>query len=138
MLERSQSLLHNYSNNASLQDWYSTDHGSHTPLQDDGDEPMMDLVKGLQTRRHEHRPKEESAGKLVAQKQTSVSVDCERRDGRAELSETSGRWASLGTSHDERLMTAMARSRAMAKCSAIFCELTDAKVEFGEIFLRSP
>ena len=21
-----------------LQDWYSTDHGSHTPLQDDGDE----------------------------------------------------------------------------------------------------
>ena len=24
-----------------LQDWYSTDHGSHTPLQDDGDEPMM-------------------------------------------------------------------------------------------------
>ena len=34
----------------SLQDWYSTDHGSHTPLQDDGDEPMMDLVTGLQTR----------------------------------------------------------------------------------------
>ena len=40
---------------ASLQDWYSTDHGSHTPLQDDGDEPMVDLVKGRETRRHEHR-----------------------------------------------------------------------------------
>ena len=32
------------------QDWYSTDHGSHTPLQDEGDETMMDLVTGLQTR----------------------------------------------------------------------------------------
>ena len=31
-----------------LQDWYSTDHGSHTPLHDEGDEPMMDLVTGLQ------------------------------------------------------------------------------------------
>ena len=29
-----------------LQGWYSTDHGSHTPLQDDGDEPMMDLARG--------------------------------------------------------------------------------------------
>ena len=35
-----------------LQDWYSTDHGSHTPLQDGGDEPMMDLAPRLQTRRH--------------------------------------------------------------------------------------
>ena len=48
MLERSQSLLQFYNNLASLQDWYSTDRGSHTPLQDDGDEPMMDLVTGLQ------------------------------------------------------------------------------------------
>ena len=31
------------------QDWYSTGHGSHTPLQDDGDKPMMDLAQGLQT-----------------------------------------------------------------------------------------
>ena len=46
MLERSQSLLQYYNDIASLQDWYSTDHGSHTPLQDDGDEPMMDLMKG--------------------------------------------------------------------------------------------
>ena len=38
-----------------LQDWYSRDHGSHTPLQDDGDEPMMDLAPRLQTWRHEHR-----------------------------------------------------------------------------------
>ena len=31
------------------QDWYSTGHGSHTPLQDDGDESMMDLARNLQT-----------------------------------------------------------------------------------------
>ena len=49
MLERSQSLLHYYNNIASLQDWYSADHGSYTPLEDEGDEPMMDLVTGLQT-----------------------------------------------------------------------------------------
>ena len=37
MLERSQSVLQ-YCNSAFLQDWYSTDHGSHTPQQDEGDE----------------------------------------------------------------------------------------------------
>ena len=41
------------------------------------------------------------------------------------LSETSGRWTSLGTSHDERIMSARskarARSKAMAMCSAKFC-----------------
>ena len=31
------------------QDWYSAGHGSHTPLQDDGDKPMMDLAQSLQT-----------------------------------------------------------------------------------------
>ena len=31
------------------QDWYSTSHGSHTPLQDDGGKPMMDLAQNLQT-----------------------------------------------------------------------------------------
>ena len=67
--------------------WYSSDHGSHTPLQDDGDGPMMYLVTGLQTRRHEHRPKEESTGKL--------EVDRERRDRCAKLSETGERWTSL-------------------------------------------
>ena len=36
MLERSQSLLQKYNNIASLQDWYATDHGSHTRLQDEG------------------------------------------------------------------------------------------------------
>ena len=41
------------------QDWYSTGHGLHTPLQDDGDKPMMDLVNGLQTR-CEHRDPERS------------------------------------------------------------------------------
>ena len=76
---------------------------------------MMDLVTGLQTRRHEHRPKEESTEKLAAQKQTVVSVHRERRDGCAKLSETSERWTSLGTvdefgtSHDERIMSAEER-----------------------------
>ena len=49
MLERSQSLLQYYNNIASLQDWYSTDHGSRTPLQDD-DEPVMEPVTELQHR----------------------------------------------------------------------------------------
>ena len=31
------------------QSWYSTDHGSHTPLQDEGRQPLMDLVMVLQT-----------------------------------------------------------------------------------------
>ena len=31
------------------QDWCSTGHGSHTPLQDDGYMPMMDLAQSLQT-----------------------------------------------------------------------------------------
>ena len=30
-------------------DWYSTGHGSHTPLQDDGYKPMMDQAQSLQT-----------------------------------------------------------------------------------------
>ena len=32
-----------------LQDWCSTSHGNHTPLQDDGNKPMMDLAQSLQT-----------------------------------------------------------------------------------------
>ena len=36
MLERSQSLLQYHNSAAHLQDWYSTGHGSRTPLQDDG------------------------------------------------------------------------------------------------------
>ena len=55
MLERSQSLLQYYNNLESLQDWFSTDQGSHTPRQDEGDKPMMYPVTGLQTR-YEHRP----------------------------------------------------------------------------------
>ena len=31
------------------QDWYSTGHGSHSPLPDDGDKSMMDLAQSLQT-----------------------------------------------------------------------------------------
>ena len=66
MLERSQSLVQYYNNIASLQDWYSTDHGSHTPLQDD--EQMIHLVKELQIlrigdleRRQENRNRQLSA-----------------------------------------------------------------------------
>ena len=77
MLERSQSLLQYCKNIASLQDWYSTDHGSHTPQQDDGGVPMMDLVTGLQTRCENKSPGCEAR----AQKQTVVSVDREHRDG---------------------------------------------------------
>ena len=73
MLERSQSLLQYYNNIASLQDWYSTDHGSHTPLQDEGDDPMMDLVTGLQTRRHDHRNRELSA--LIVDNETDVQAE---------------------------------------------------------------
>ena len=58
MMERRQSLLQYYNNIASLQGWYSTDRGQYTPLQDEGDEPTIDLVTGLRTRRKfgdEHR-----------------------------------------------------------------------------------
>ena len=55
----------------------------------------------------------------LAQKQTIVSVDLEHRDGCAQLSETSERWTSLSTSHDERIMTAIARRNAKARCKAI-------------------
>ena len=68
------SLCLQYHNNiASLQVWYSTDHGSHTPLQDDGDEPMMDLVTELQTRRHEHRNRQLSA--LIVNIETDVQAE---------------------------------------------------------------
>ena len=73
MLERSQSLLQYYNNIESLKDWYSTDHGCHTPLQDDGDEPMMDLVTGLQTPRHEHRNRQLSA--LTVNIETDVQAE---------------------------------------------------------------
>ena len=49
----------------------------------------------MQTRRHVHTPKEESTRKFVAQKPTSASVDRERRDGCAKLSEPVERWTSL-------------------------------------------
>ena len=81
MLERSQSLLQYYNNIASLQDWYSTDHGSHTPLQDDGSS---------------RRLAGDGAGDgAAAQKQTIVNVGREHRDGCAKLSETNERWTSL-------------------------------------------
>ena len=73
MLERSQFLLQYYNNIASLQDWYSTDRGSHTPLQDEGDELMMDLVTGLQTQR-EHRDRNRQLSALIVNIETDVSA----------------------------------------------------------------
>ena len=54
------------------------DHGSHTPLQDEGEEPMMGLASSLQTR-YEHTQKQKQNQKQK-QKQTVVSVDREHRD----------------------------------------------------------
>ena len=104
VMERSQSLLQYYNNIGSLQKWYSTHHGSHTPLQDDGDDPMMDLVTGMHTRRHEHRNRQLSA--LIVNIETDVQE------------------------YDERIMTAiaiarskpMARNSTIARSNAKFCE----------------
>ena len=60
-----------------LQDWYSTDHGSHTPLKDGGS-----------SRRR-------AGDGAAAQKQTIVNVGREHRDGCAKLSETIERLTSL-------------------------------------------
>ena len=63
MLERSQCLLLYY-NIASLQDWYSTDHGSHNPVQD---------VPGIA-----QMLKRADVG---GAEQTIVITGCEHRDG---------------------------------------------------------
>ena len=83
MLERSQSVsaFQYYNNIASLQDWYSTDRGSHTPLRDDGSS---------------RRQASDRAGYgAAAQKQTIVNVGREHRDGCGKLSETIELWTSL-------------------------------------------
>ena len=58
-----------------LQDWYSTDHGSHTPLQDDGDEPMMGLAPRLHTRIHWHRNRNRNRNRQLSM------LNREHRDG---------------------------------------------------------
>ena len=50
MLERGQSLLQYCNVFQSAKLVFYKGHGSHTPLQDEGDEPMMDLVTGMHTR----------------------------------------------------------------------------------------
>ena len=85
------------------------------------DEPMMDLVKNTDTR----------GGRTRAQKTTVFNVDREHRDG-CKLSETSEWWTSLSTSHDERIMTAIAKQckgkvQSNGKCNAEFCELASSK-----------
>ena len=77
MLERSQSLLQYYNNIASMQDWYSADHGSHTPQLD---------VPGIA----QLLKRAEGGGA----EQTIVILGCEHRDGCAKLSETIERWTS--------------------------------------------
>ena len=69
------------------------------------------------------------------QKQTVVS-DREHRDG---CTRNGGRvW---GTSHDERIMTAISKARARARqeqhSNSTFCELTDAKWEIGAELLNA-
>ena len=88
MLERSQSLLQYYNNIASLQDWSSTNHGSHTPLQDmKVTKPITDLVKGCRPdvdteprgnkstrrRKEEHRNRQLSA--LIVNLETDVQAE---------------------------------------------------------------
>ena len=80
MLERSRSLLQYYNNIANLQDWYSADRGFHTPRQDEGDEPMMELVTGLQTRceyraGYTHRDLETRAQKQLSTLIVNVETD---------------------------------------------------------------
>ena len=66
MLERSQSLLQYYDNIASLQDWYSTDHGSHTTLLNESGEAYdasccnpdvdrPDVIKREENQEHRNR-----------------------------------------------------------------------------------
>ena len=71
---------------------------------------MMDPVTDLQTRR-EHGD--------TSTEQTVVSVDREHRDGMCWLSETCERRTSSSISHDERIKTAIARSKARARCNAM-------------------
>ena len=68
---------------------------------------MMDLVTGCKPDVNEQKPdvNTETGEEERAQEQTVVSVDREHRDGCAS-------W----------IMTAIARSKAMARCSAKFCE----------------
>ena len=58
---------------------FSTDYGSHTPLQDEGDEPLIDLVKDCSPEKDTETRRDH--GKTRAQKQIVVSVDREHRDG---------------------------------------------------------
>ena len=76
MLERSQSLLQCYNNNASLQDWMD-------PILQKADEAKDGSGEGLQPRYRHCKPdvNTRTLGEERAQKQTIVSVDSEHRDG---------------------------------------------------------
>ena len=78
--ERSQCLLLDNNIIASLR-WNPTDHGSHTPLQDDGP--------------RRRRAADGAADGAAAQKQTIVNDGREHRDGCVKLSETIEWWMNL-------------------------------------------
>ena len=66
MLAQSQSLLQYCNNTARSQDWYSTDRGSHTPLQDDAASVESSRRRRCRTENRKH---------------TSARSCCEHRDG---------------------------------------------------------
>ena len=55
-------------------------HGSHTPLQDEGEMPVMDLVK-REASEWTQRSDADSGTPAQKQKPTVVNVDREHRDG---------------------------------------------------------
>ena len=126
MLERSQSLLQDYNNiaNCKIGILLTVDPTIHYKMKADEvyDGSGDRVADPTWTRSHEHRNRQLSA--LIVNIETDVQAE----------------WnqlmvdKSLSTSHDERIMTAIARSKArakcktMAKCNAKFCELTDAKL----------
>ena len=99
MLERSQFLLQYYNNIASLQDWYSTDHVSHTSPQDG-------VMSVESTRRRKFRT--ENRNRPLSGLVVYIEMG-------AKLSETLGTVEELSTSHDEWTMTEKRKTRKKRK-----------------------
>ena len=79
MLQRSQSLFE-YCNVFKSKIGIQQDHGSHTPLQDEGEWSIMDLASSLQTR-YDYTVDSETLAQKQKRKRTVVSVNREHRDG---------------------------------------------------------
>ena len=110
----------------SLQDWYSIDRESHTPLLDEGDEACDGSGEGLQSPDIDRDPTWSRENKST---ETDSCLRWSWTSSRmCKLSETGEWWTSLSTSHDEQIMTAIAKSKARARCNAVarchanFCE----------------